>query len=101
MTRLTSSWTGWSGGTPSNFPDDLAFHQWSSGYDVNNAIYRVTVVLEGKPRTLDRQTTLRKAWNEAFHMLEKTVAGTISGTTGAMRPPRRIGNQRKILKPLT
>ena len=66
------------------FSDEL--QEWSGGYYINNAIYRVTEVLEGRPRSLEPSTTLRQAWNRAFRMLESIVTGTRSGTLAATAP---------------
>jgi hypothetical protein len=66
------------------FTDDLNSRAWSSGYYVENAIYRVK---ELNPSwdfvgyAYSPRSKVREAWNEAFKELNAFVTGTISGTT--------------------
>ena len=67
------------------FTDDLSQREWSSGYYVENAIYRVRELggsaippFHGSP-----PATVRESWQAAFESLSAFVAGTLSGTQGA------------------
>jgi hypothetical protein len=58
-----------------NFVDDLRFQEWSSGYYVNNARYRVTELLTGTPGPGSVESTLREAWNDTFDAFDRIVSG--------------------------
>ncbi|MET0164216.1 MAG: hypothetical protein ABW318_04350 [Vicinamibacterales bacterium] len=66
------------------FSDDLNSRAWSSGYYVENAIYRIKELnpsWDFAGYAYSPRSKVREAWNEAFKELNAFVTGTTSGTT--------------------
>jgi hypothetical protein len=63
------------------FGDDRTYRRWSGGYYVNNAMYRISELIDGRrARSFEGPRKLREAWNEAFERLKKIVDDGPTGT---------------------
>jgi hypothetical protein len=78
------------------FGDDVNYREWSGGYYVNNAWYRVTEIRTGRASSFEGPMKLQDAWDKAFADLEKIITGTNGGDNASDAPGTGIVKRRNI-----